>query len=244
MKKIAGILIVLALLLVVALVTVAFFLGSIVKKGLETVGPKVAQVEVKLDAANISLFSGHGQLKGFLLGNPPGFDSPSAIKVGDITLEVQPGSVFSDKIVVRTLHVLAPEITLHGLTGDNLKKILDNIQTSSGGASTNRAPSAKKADKAEKKLQVDDLLIQSGKVLVVLPMVGKATVSLPDIHLTDLGKGPAGLTPAELSSKIVDAIYRAAIAAAADVRKGALDVGKPVGKQLDKATQKLGNLFK
>src|SRR5881409_1074426 len=151
MKKliIRGI-VVLLVLLVVAVGVSIYFLGSIVKKGVETVGPQITGTEIKLDSATLSLLSGSGKLKGLLVGNPEGFKTESAIKVGSVSVGVVAGSVFSDKVRVTQVNVQAPEITFEGgLKGNNLSKLLDNVEASTGGkdksapASSNTA-SAKK----------------------------------------------------------------------------------------------------
>src|SRR5213592_4499855 len=56
--------VVLLVLLVLAVVVSIYFLGSIVKKGVETVGPQITRTEIKLDSATLSLLSGSGKLKG------------------------------------------------------------------------------------------------------------------------------------------------------------------------------------
>ncbi len=130
-KNIIRLILVLAVLLILVVLGVAFFLGSIVKKGVDTVGPKVTKVETKIDGANISLLSGQGELQGLFLGNPEGFKTPAAIKVGSVRLAIKAGSILSDKIVVHSINVQAPEITFEGsLSGNNLSKILENIQAS------------------------------------------------------------------------------------------------------------------
>src|SRR3954470_1279369 len=111
-------------LLLVVLIAVVFgflFLGSIVKAGVENVGPMVTKVPVKLGVAEVSVFSGKGKLKGFELGNPEGYKTPNAMKVGTISIEVVPKSVLGDKIVIHSVRVEAPEITYEtDLKGNNL----------------------------------------------------------------------------------------------------------------------------
>ena len=239
MKKALKIALILVVVLVLALLAVGFFMGSIIKGGVETFGPRVAKVEMRLDSANLSILSGSGTLKGVFVGNPDGFNAPSAIKVGEVTVAIKPGSIFSDKVVVQTVHVISPDITLFGLKGDNLQKILANVQASTGGSSgttTNQA-----GQPSKKKIEVDDFLITGGKLNVILPVLGTVPVALPEIHLTDLGKGLDGLTPSELTAKVLQAVLNSAISAAADAGKG---VSKEAGKQLDKVTKGIGNLFK
>jgi len=72
--------------LVVVFVALAFSLGAIVKKGVETIGPRAARVDVKLKGAEVWLLAGRAQLTGFVLGNPPGCNTPSAIAVDSARL--------------------------------------------------------------------------------------------------------------------------------------------------------------
>jgi hypothetical protein len=223
MKKIFLIVVILILVLVVAVAVVGVVsLDGIVKKGVETVGAQVTKVTVGLDTVHISLLKGNAEMKGFVIGNPDGYKTPQAISVGLAELGINPGSIMSDKIVIRTLHVESPEITFEGgLGGNNLSKILDNIK---GAAKTGGSPAAKpdaeaKPDtKPAKKIEVDDFLISGAKVSGTLTLpTGKEvklkTLTLPDIHLTDLGKGSDGLTPAELARNMFSAVTSATIKA-------------------------------
>src|SRR5262245_35458991 len=194
MKKILIRMVLIALVCLVGLIIVlTLSLGSIIKKGVETVGPQITKTEMKLDSASISALSGSGTLKGFLLGNPEGYKTPSAIKVGEISVGLKPVSVLSDKIHVTHVRVQAPEITFEGTVGtkNNLSKIMENVDAATGGAgkSTDKSQGDKSASR---KLQVDDFLISGAKVNVSMTLLGGKSVDvpLPDIHLTGLGTGP------------------------------------------------------
>jgi len=238
-------------LLVLAVGLSIYFLGSIMKKGVETVGPQITGTEIKLDSATLSLLSGSGKLKGLLVGNPQGFKSPSAIKVGSVSLGVAPGSVLSGKVHVKEVRVEAPEITFEGgLKGNNLGKLLDNVQAATGGSEKTATPESKAASR---KLQVDDFVITGGRInlSVDLSVLGgkSATVPLPEIHLTNLGSGPDGITAGDLTAKVLKELLQAAIPAAekavADLGKGATGVLKDAGKgATEKAARSIGDLFK
>src|SRR5208283_942213 len=162
MKKLfLSLVIVLAVLIVGAGVLLSFFLGPIVKEGMETVGPKILQVSVRVDAVNLSLLTGSAGIKGLVVGNPEGYKAPQAISVGSAAVGVNPFSVLSDKIVIRSVRVEAPEITFEGnpFSGNNLSTILKNVNsaTKSGGPAATNA-TAKTAGKPGKKLEVDDFL--------------------------------------------------------------------------------------
>jgi hypothetical protein len=63
MKKRLPIILVICVALVVVVAVAGFlFLGTIVKTGVEKVGPMITKVPITLDGATISVFSGSGQL--------------------------------------------------------------------------------------------------------------------------------------------------------------------------------------
>lgn len=260
MKKIilivAGVVVVLIVGLVIFL---TLSLDSLVKKGVETVGPQITQTEMKLDKASISVLSGSGALHGFHIGNPEGYKSPSAIKFGEASVGVRPMSVLSDKIHVTHVKVVGPEITFEGALGskNNLSKIMENVEAATGGGSAQK-PADKSADSgASKKLQVDDFLISGAKVNVTLTALGgrQLTLSIPDIHMTNLGSGPEGITAGELTKLVLKNInketFEAIQKSVADVGKQAADALKDMGKggtnSINKAAETLkgvGDLFK
>jgi uncharacterized protein involved in outer membrane biogenesis len=249
-KFLLRVVIVLVLLLVVAVIVVAFSLGAIVKKGVETYGPRATQVAVKLDSAQVWLVGGKAQLSGFFIGNPPGYTTPSAITVDKVSVSIQPGSVFSRKLIVDSIEVKAPVITLEGgLTDNNLKKIQKNL--SDYNASPTNAPQAKPSStgspKADKALQVNDLVLTGAKLQFNTLLSGGKTVTLPlpDIHLTNLGTGPDGITAAEVAQQALDAVLTSAATAvtknADSLGKGAVNAAKDAGK---KASDLLKGLVK
>ncbi len=244
MKKVLLIVAVLAVVAVVALFVVGSNLDGIVKQAVETAGPKITQTSVTLDGVGLSPRSGSGAIKGLTIGNPGGYSSPYAIKLGEAKLEIDPASVLSDKIHVKSIAVTDPHITIEGGFGDNnLKKILANIDSftagEKSGAATGPGP--------KKKLQVDDFLLSGAKVDVKFALLGgkPLSVTLPDIHLTNLGSGGEGITPGELSKRVFNAVLEQVIPAVTAQIGNLGGLGKDLGKgALDKAAGGLGDLFK
>jgi len=229
MKKLLLKLIVgLIVLLVVAAVVLYFSLGSIVKKGVETVGPQVTKVSVTLDSAGVSPLTGSGTIKGLVVGNPEGFKTESAIRLGEASLAVDAMSVFSDKVRVKSVNIVGPEITYEtAFKGSNLTKLLENVEASAGAGGA-------ESGGASKKLQVDELSITGGKIHLSATLLGgqAMTVPLPDIHLKDLGTGEAGITPAELVQKVMKEVTSSATKAVAEPLA---KLGKNVGEAVEKA---------
>jgi hypothetical protein len=257
MKKSKRILVIAAIvavvLLVAAVVIVALCLDNIVKKGVETFGPEITKVSITLDSVHIGLLTGSASVKNLVVGNPEGYESPQAISVGLAEVGVNPFSILTDKIVVRSFHIKSPDITFEGgLGGNNLSKILDNVNATAkagGPPSANTNAVAKAGGKPAKKIEVDDLLITGAKVHGTLILFGgrKVTIpslSLPDIHLNNLGTGGGGLTPTDLTRAVLNAITSATVKAigseAGDIGKGA---EKDAAQGVDKLKKGLGGFF-
>ncbi len=229
MKKIVSTvsLVVLALV-IITLIVLGVCLNHIVKTAVQTYGPKLTGTTVSLDSVNLSLLTGSARVKGLAVGNPEGFKSPQAISAGIIAVGLNPLSVFSKKVVIRSIRLESPQITFEGgLGGNNLGQILDNV-SSSGQSSGTLSTNAATAPKSEKKYEVDDLIVTNAKVQVFINGIGMTTpevIPLPPIHLTDLGTDDEGITAADLTSQVLSAISSATIATvvqtAADFDKNA-----------------------
>jgi uncharacterized protein involved in outer membrane biogenesis len=241
-----SVVLILVVLVIIGAIVASFFLGDIVKKGIDTVGPRITRVPVKVDEVRLTLLTGSASVKGLVVGNPEGYQTPQAISAGMISVGVNPMSVLSDKIVVRSLHVESPEITFAGgLSGNNLSTILNNVTEASkkpaqtGTASTNAPAQAKPS----KKLEVDDLLITGARVHVSLTDLGgkEMTLPLPPIHLVNLGKNQEGITAAELTRSVLDAVVTATLKAVskAGIEKNAGNLLKGTGNNAGAGTSNL-----
>lgn len=213
MKKIlyaiAGILILLLIILGITL----FNLGPVMKHAINSYGPKITKTEVHLAKAEVSLSSWQAELSAFLLGNPEGFSTPHAIRVQSMSLDINGNTLLKDPIVIDQVAIAAPEINyeIKGKT-DNFRAILDNIKETTGG----KAPPDKKYPEPEKKKKpgknflIRDLVIKNGTVsLAVAGLKDRAaTVSLPDLHLTNIGGKDKGASPEEIARQILKNLYQ------------------------------------
>lgn len=256
MKKIIGwTLAVLVVLIIAAAITVHLFLDDAIKRGVETYGPELTKVSVKLDSVSLMLLSGSGKIKGLVIGNPEGFKSPSAIEVGTGGLALKPASVFSDKIVVQSILLEGPMLTYEtDLKSSNLGKIRSNLEGPKGNEPAKPAENKPAESKPSKKFEVDDFLLKGAKLRVSVNVLGNSqstTVSLPEIHLKDLGKGSDGLTAAEITTQVLSAVLdeaeKKAVSVVADLSKGATyltpEMRNAATNTLEKA-KGLGDFFK
>jgi len=262
MKKILMTIGIILVVLILALtVGVTIFIGPIIKSGIETIGPKITQVPVTLDAVDVSLLSGRAAIKGLVVGNPTGFTTPEAIKLRRAEVSLDPLSVTKPKVVIRAIRVESPEITFDGgVNSNNLNKIMENVNAVAQKAAP--APASKGATPAPSantqppapKIEVDDFLITGAKVHVHLTglMNKEMTVSIPDIHLTNLGQGTDGITPAELVRVVLNQINLSTIKVVSQTiaNSGKLieGMGRDVTKEsmgtIKNVTKSLGGLLK
>ena len=118
-------------------------LGPIITKAVNTYGPDITKTEVRLRSADISIFSAEVNLRDFYLGNPKGFESPKAMSVGSIHVNVDESTLTKDTIIIDRIQVTAPEIVYENVGGtDNFRTILDNVKESADMAEKPAAGSA------------------------------------------------------------------------------------------------------
>ena len=203
-------------------------IGRLIKYGIENGTPPVVQTSVSVSSVKLSPFSGISVIEGFEIGNPKGFTGPRAVHIGRAEMALDTSSVSSEKIVIKHIHITDPEINLEaGLGGTNLKHIADNAKNFASqqsaavagkDSSSSPAPAADSKSKKSIKLQVDELIIKGAKLSASAAGIvpgANAKVTLPDIRLTNLGSGGAGISPAELTAQVLSRISTEAAKASA-----------------------------
>lgn len=199
-----------ALVLVLGVfITMQFFLGGIVTKGVNKYGPGITQTTVELKSASISPFSGSGTLTGLTVGNPQGWSAPNAFYLGQIQVNMEPFSVMSDHIVINEIVIDQPEFTYETkLVSSNIGDLLKNIEQSTGGGQAEP-----KSDSGQPiKMVVKKLTLRNGKVNLGLGATA-ITLPLPPLELTDLGTAENGITPGNLAVAVMRAVTPQIVAA-------------------------------
>jgi hypothetical protein len=205
-------------IIVVGIVYLTSNLDSIVKKAIVTLGPQMTGVSVKVSKVGIALTEGRGEIGGLVVGNPKGYKESYAFKLGSIVLAIDPASVTKDVIVVRELKIAAPDLIYEkGSGGSNVEAIQRNVdeyvKTHFGGGQ----PSKDKKDEASpaQRFIIENLQIGNGKVQLA-GIAGKETdVTLPPVHLRDIGKSRGGMTGGEIASVIIKQMTEGIVASAA-----------------------------
>ena len=204
-------------------------LDSLVRAAVEKYGSAITRTEVRLNEAVISATSGEGVLRGLKMGNPRGFKSDSAFRLGEVRVRIDIDSLGRDTVVIKEVVITAPEITYElGPNGSNIDAIRRNVESYMGAG----AGQARGGDAAGTKLVIEDLYIRGGKVAVSATALEGRTLSaaLPDIHLTGIGRDKGGATPAEVLDRVIGAVGQAAGKAVAS-----LGLGKMLGAAKEQA---------
>jgi uncharacterized protein involved in outer membrane biogenesis len=237
LKAVVGLAGVILVVLVAVVIYLSMNLNTLIVDGVETYGSQATQSRVELEDADLS-FSGEGELSGLLVGNPKGYKAAEAFKLGAIKMALDVDSLTSDVIRIKTIDVVAPDITYEagGKAGSNLKQLANNVQRfarQQGGGGKGEAA----GDQPEKKMIIDRLTIRDGVINVVTPLSDKPlSSSLPTIELTDIGKEKGGAS----ASEVVQMVMNKVTGAATKVANVSLDdlknqLGKGVGALKDQA---------
>ncbi|HBA84234.1 MAG TPA: hypothetical protein DCZ95_09100 [Verrucomicrobia bacterium] len=226
MKIVLRIAVVVLILLAVIVLVVLLRLNTVVKTAVETIGPKVAGVPVTLNQARISPVKGELMLRGLLVGNPEGFSTPNAMSLGHFEAWLDMKSLFKDPLVINRILIRNPEITYEQtLKGNNLSALMEQIKRK-------EQPSEEKKKAEGKKVVIDDLQVEGAMLNVSMSGLGgkSASIPLPAIHLTDIGKESEGTSMGEAALQVVGAILKSAtgaVAASVDILgEGASKVGE------------------
>ncbi len=208
-KIMSSILAVVVIALVGFLVYVYSSLGSILKDAVEEYGPRYTGVSVTLEKVELAPESGQAELSGLVIGNPQGYQTDAAFKLDRISINIDLRSITKETIVIKSIIIDEPRVTYEfGNNGSNVDRIGTNVEKA---AAESGSGEPKQDDGSGKKMVVESLVINSGKVAVNHPLLKdkKLASDLPTIRLNDIGKNKKdGATPAEVVDKIMDAIEK------------------------------------
>lgn len=241
MKKVLIVLVVLIVIVGAGLFYLWQNRDAFIKSAVEEAGSRATQVSVTLNEVDTgNVLDGAVAMRGLVVGNPSGFKTDSAFKLGEVSVKVDPGSITSDTIVVKEVVIAAPQVTYEfAADGSNIGTIQKNVEKMAGGGSSGDSSGDSGGGK---KVMIENLYVRDGRVNVSADFLqGKQTgTNLPTIHLKDIGKD-GGASPTEVAEQIIDAIAKASTSAV-----GKLDIagikdalGKELGAKAGEMQKKL-----
>lgn len=205
-RRIFSLLIGLLILVVLLVAGLTLALDRLVKAGIETVGPRIAQVPLKVKDVDVSVLRGSFAVKGFEMGNPEGFHSPHSFSAGRIRVEAELASLLSDEIVLPLIEVEEPEVTVEFAgTKTNLGEIIKALELS-------------ERKQSDKMLRVGLIRIVGAQVVITgLPAGQSIRLPLPDIEIKDVKAGGEPATPGEVAARVLQKLYDRILSGAGEV---------------------------
>jgi len=248
MKKLLIAVGVLVLLVVVAVLVVASQAGLLIKDGVESYGPEITGTSVTLSGVDVSLLSGNASINNLVIGNPKGFKSSEAFRVGKVSVKLDVGSLFSEQIRIGKILIDGAELTYEQRNKtSNIDALKRNVERNTG--SSSGGSEAGDGSASDVQLVIDDFYINGTQVNASVAVLGKEeqrSVTIPDLHLKDLGKG-GDSSVAGIVDEVVRLVTKAATKAVVDElgkRKVQEAIDKKKGEALQKLDEKLGDKLK
>jgi len=188
-------------------------LDGIVQRAISHYGSGMCDCKVSVDGVQIKTTDGSGTVHGLVVGNPEGFKTPHAIKVGVIEVAVDIHTVADPVVVIRRIVIDSPDVNYEkGSDGTNFDAIQRNIAKSLADdpSGANHGSQTSASGKPAKKIIVDEFIIRHAHARATsAALLGQSvSATLPDVVLRDLGRAEGGLTPAQLGDRVAKAMSR------------------------------------
>lgn len=199
----------LLLILIVALVCVYYYLGAIVKEGVNRYVPPITGTTASVGSVDLSLLKGQIEIKKLKIGNPKGYSSNNIFEVGKVLVSFEPKTVLTDKIIIKSVVISGTKVSaelknLYSLDS-NVSALQNNINKYLGTDSSKTKDSKKDDSKDGKKVVIKDLKIKDTSLS--LGASGQTvTLPLPDIHKKGIGEDKKEKSMAQIFADILNMI--------------------------------------
>lgn len=173
--------------------------GSMIKDGVVTYVPPVIGADVALGNVDLDPANGAASLTGLVIGNPEGFESDHAFKIDNMSVKLDVASLTSDVIHINEVRLDAPDMIYEiGTNGNNIGKIQENVDKYIAELGL------ESSDDSELKYIIDNVYINATKVTIASDLLGGkgAGVTLPDLHIADIGKRENGAIATDVLKQI------------------------------------------
>jgi len=231
------------LVVVVAAIVLALplWIGPVTKAVANKIGPDYTKTTVNLGIFGLNPYSGRLQLGDFQMGNPTGFSSEKSVTLGNFEVELDPMSLMSEVIHIKSIKINDVYASVEfkdgknnfSVIGDNCKGGVKKGEGVKGEGEGVKGEEVKGEGEGGKKVVIDRLEI--GGVMVQL---GPIPLPVPPLTLTDIGKKSNGVTLAEAWQQISESVMKNA----GVVGSGLMDMGDKAGGHAGKALKSAGKL--
>ena len=217
MKPVFQALVALIVIGAIGALALSFSLDSVVESTIEETTAQMLQTSVEVDNVGISILDGKGTIEGFTIHNPEGFSDNPAIEMQTINLTLNPYSLLSDTVVIKSLEIQQPEFYYEQkMKGSNLNALTDQL---SGSSST------------ETHLVIENLVVTEGRVTLSTDIGGEksAQATFSRIEIEGIGRDGSNTVDQAIRQVLEPVIKKAAREA---VEQGLLDKAKEALKEM------------
>ena len=195
----------------VVLVLLVVFRDLVIKHSVEKAGSLIVGTPIVCGHFSSSL-TGKVHIKNLTVGNPEGYHNPYAFKLGEVRVDLNVGTLFSEKVEVRDIYVEGVSVDYELKLGrSNLGEIQKNLErfTPAGkdnpdSANEGGSDSAQQAVIRHLKVENTSLTFSNATLKTTMKM------PLPGLELENLGDGkPIGETFNEFFGLIFTSINKA-----------------------------------
>ena len=242
-KLLLGIAIVVLLVIAGGALWLYSSLDSVVSSAIRKYGSQITGVSVKLSSVKIVPADGTASLRGLVVGNPKDFKTEHALSLGEISMKLDIGSLTKDVVLIKEISIIKPDVTYeYASGGSNLDAIKHNVDRYI--AENLGGKNGSKDKGSGKKFIIENLYVKDGKADVSADILkGKTmSVTLPDLHLRDIGKKSNGATAGEVTKEVLSAITQSVTKATSSLNLGG--AVESVKKGAESSSGKIKGLFK
>ncbi len=255
-KKIWKILVGLLLFIVIAVVVILMYLGSIIAEATRTFGTAATGTKVALKSVSVSLLAGDLAVKELSIDNPPGYKTQQAFSFDLVSVDLDVNSLFTDTIIVNKIEIANVKIdfepTLKG--GSNLTDIKNNIMKFAKGDKVDipkePEPEAETESdqKKAKKVIIKSFIIDRGEISVSSSIL-QTSVALPlaRMELNNIGKeSDMPKVVAKIFNEIIESVLKTVASANIEglnldtITKDLPNAATKIGKDITKDAGKIG----
>ncbi len=195
-------------------------IDNIVKVGIEQGGTYATGVDTTVTGVDVSLTKGTFDMDGFMLANPPGFDTPHFISLADTNVTLNSGATSTKVITLSNLTLSGIDLILDkGADPSNYNTVLNSLKRFESGE---KGPPP--AESEAMRVVIDSLVIEDvGVRLANMPgigvVAGDVAVRVPRIELQNVGKDEP-MSMGEVIGLVVKTVLAASIEAGGGIIPG------------------------
>ena len=224
-----------------ALLIAGLMIDSIARAAVEEGATRALGVPVTLDSASVK-FSGSLALEGLTIGNPEGFEEPSACAFQRFDGSIRVMSLMEDAVDLPELRVIKPEMTIEFVgTKNNWSVLMDNLDLDPD-------------KKSDTKFRIGVIRVEAATVRFRSDILtdGAKSVTLPTIELKNVGTAENAATLTEVLKMLMSSMLKEALKSSAGIipskltdslNEGISDATKKVEEIIDSGIDKVNDAF-